>query len=383
MKLLIYILIVILPFLPQVGSSQQLPYSNHYFKNSFLYNPSAAGINGLNAFLIHKSQWTAIPEAPTLNLLTLDGPFMNNKAGFGLLISDDKRGITKRTDINASFSYKVQFSEQTYLSFGATGTFINTRLLFNDVIVSHPDDPMILNANTQKGVFDAAAGLSITHSNFQLGLAVPQALESHVDFSDKSFHQNKRHYLASAGYRFIVNSEKEISLTPLVLARVIPSTPIQYDINMTAEWKKAGWLGFSYRSSYGIGVNAGVNVAGNLSAGYSFGINTGPVSNFVGMSHEFLLGYRFNTKPPSSEKIKSKRQERLTEEIEEYKRSLKEQEEYVIKLIDEFYSKGPSDKIQNIEDIKEINKELEIFRTQTKEKINKKEKELDRQKKND
>ncbi|MDQ3190714.1 MAG: type IX secretion system membrane protein PorP/SprF [Bacteroidota bacterium] len=380
MRLFIIILISLITFIPKMGECQQLPYSNQYFKNAYLYNPASAGINGLNAYAIHKTQWTAISGAPSLNLITLDGPLIYNKAGFGFLISDDKRGITKRTDVHASFSYKVQFSKKTFLNFGASGVFINTRLLFNEVVVSHPDDPMILSTNAQKGVFDAVAGLTFVADKFHLGLSIPQFLESNAEFTDNSFYQYKRYYLASVGYSIILNPEKEISLTPLTLARVIPGMPVQYDVNMTADWKKTGWLGVSYRSTHGAGVNVGFCIAGNLSVGYSFDINTGPVSNFVGTSHEFLLGYRFNTKPPV-EKTKTKKQERIEEEIREYKRSLKEQEEHVIQLIDEFYSKGPTDRIQNIEDIEEINLELEIFREQTKEKINKKEKELNRRKK--
>ncbi|HET6243594.1 MAG: type IX secretion system membrane protein PorP/SprF [Bacteroidetes bacterium] len=380
MKRLVYILLSLFLLIPLIGECQQLPHYNHYFRNPYLYNPSTAGINGLNLFAIHKSQWTSIPGAPKLNLLTLDGPIMNEKAGFGLLVSDDKRGITKRTDVNATFSYKVKFSDVSFLSFGFSGVYINTRLLFNEVIVSHSEDPMILGMNAQSGVFDAVTGLTLKLNKFQLGIAVPQILESKAEFSEVSFYQYKRHYLASAGYNFVVNSEKEISVTPLALAKLIPGAPVQYDVNLTADWKNTGWFGVSYRSSYGAGVNVGVRILEKLSVGYSFDINTGPVSNFVGLGHEFLLGYRFTTKPPTP-KVKMKKEDRITEEIEQYKRSLKEQEEHVIKLIDQFYSKGPSGRIQNIDDIEEINMELEIFRAQTKEKINKKEKERDKKKK--
>ena len=357
-KYQISFLLIILTLLFKNSYCQQLPHYNHYFVNPYLYNPSTAGLNGLNALMIHKSQWTSIPGAPVVNTFSADGPFMNKKAGFGLLVSDDKRGVTKRTNVSGSFSYKVKFSDNTYFSFGASAMYINTRLLFNDVIVINADDPIVLDINAQKGIFDATAGLMFMHKDLQIGFAIPQSLASRVKFTDSrtnSIYQYKRYYLPSAAYKFMLISEKKISLNPLIMAMVIPGMPMQYDLNLTTDWQQVGWMGFSYRSSYGASVSAGIRIAEKLTIGYSYDINLGLENSYVGKSHEFLLGYRFN----SSNKTDKKQKEQITKE-RNY--GLKEQKDYIYHLIEDLFSKGPAKKEETKKDLNKIYNELEILK---------------------
>src|SRR3989304_5496980 len=97
MKIIIKIL-----FLLSVSFSalfgQLLPVTNQYVLNQLSINPAFAGNRGaLNIAAFYRRQWVGIPGAPETATLALDAPLLGSKLGLGLIISNDKIGVTKET----------------------------------------------------------------------------------------------------------------------------------------------------------------------------------------------------------------------------------------------------------------------------------------------
>jgi hypothetical protein len=79
--------------------------------------------------------------------------------------------------------------------------------------------------------------------------------------------------------------------------RSVSGAPFQYDVNAVVDWKKIGWFGITYHSSYALAVSAGIRYK-NLCLGYAYDIGMSQIKTYTGASTEFLLGYVFNKKDP-------------------------------------------------------------------------------------
>lgn len=279
-------------------SAQQLPLYSQYYFNPFLYNPATTGVsNETNAFLIHRSQFSGIPGGPVTNAFTVDG-FMDDKnVGLGFSIFNDVQDINERLGIYASYAYRLKINEDQAVRFGLSLGFLDNRIDFSKAVVKDASDPMIMSEQMErKSALDANLGVSYNWKELRIGFSVPQLIGQRVKFSNydaNTYYQLNRHYEASVNYKWIFNEDQQLALEPMALVRFMPHTPLQYDVNALASWKSMIWAGVSYRSNYAIGVNARVKLFGNLSAGYAYDIIITPLKTSAGISHEFMLGYKF------------------------------------------------------------------------------------------
>ena len=280
------------------ADAQQLPlYSQSYF-NPFLYNPATAGINeGTNAYLIHRRQWTGIAGSPVTNAFTVDGFFEDKNVGLGLAIFNDVQDINERLGIYTSYAYRLKLNDDMQLRFGLTLGFLDNRIDYSRAVVKDAADPMLLNGQMQrKSALDANIGVSFNWKDLRIGFSVPQLIGQRVElatYDSKTYYQLNRHYLASVTYKWMFNESQQLALEPMAMVRFMPNTPAQYDIMAQCSWKDMVWLGVAYRSSYAVGINARVKLFGNLSAGYAYDIIISPLKTSAGISHEFMLGYKF------------------------------------------------------------------------------------------
>ena len=293
----IYISLVLISAVFTTVDAQQLPlYSQSYF-NPFLYNPATAGVNeGTNAYLIHRRQWTGIAGSPVTNAVTVDGFFEDKNVGLGLTIFNDVQDINERLGIYTSYAYRLKLNEDMQLRFGLTVGFLDNRIDFSKAGVKDAYDPMMLPGMQRKSALDANLGVSYNWKDLRVGFAVPQLIGQKVElatYDARSYYQLNRHYLATVSYKWMFNESQQLALEPMAMIRFMPNTPAQYDINAQCSWKDMIWVGVAYRSNYAVGVNARVKLFGNLSAGYAYDIIVSPLKTSAGVSHEFMLGYKF------------------------------------------------------------------------------------------
>lgn len=279
--------------------AQQLPLYSQYYFNQMLLNPAKTGFgDNINANLVHRSQWKDIPGAPVTNALTIDGPVKGRNIGLGLTVFSDREDLLSKTGVYTSYSYNLKINEDSKVLFGAGLGFIDNRI-DGSRIVGDINDPLLFGQSQRKASLDGAFGAMYVLKALEVGVAVPHIIGNKVVFgSDQlksSSYRYEREYHASAKYSVDIMKDKGLSVDPLVVVRVLPNAPVQYDINAILNWKDIGWLGLSYRSDYAVGINARVKLYKSLSAGYAYDIITSPVKSFVGISHEIMLGYTFGS----------------------------------------------------------------------------------------
>jgi type IX secretion system PorP/SprF family membrane protein len=285
-------------------SAQQLPFYSQYAFNPFIYNPSMTGITGdINTFLIHRQQWNKVPGSPTTNALTVDG-FMDSKnTGLGLNVFSDVQDINNRLGIYASYAYRLKVNDDQQVRFGLSVGFLDNRIDFSRVVVKDGADPMLLSQLQRSNALDANVGVMYSWKDLKIGVAVPQVIGTRAEFTtfdSRTYYQLNRHFMGSASYKYVFNEEQQLAIEPNAMVRWMPNAPLQYDVNLMASWKQMIWLGGSWRSNYAAGANIRIKLFESLSAGYAYEFILTPLRTSAGISHEFILGYRFGKVSTSS-----------------------------------------------------------------------------------
>jgi type IX secretion system PorP/SprF family membrane protein len=299
----------IIVFVLMIGvlNAQQIVMFNHYFYKPMVYNPAFTGTSDApNLMLINHTQWTGFKGGPQYNILTFDGNLINKNTGLGINIISDKKGVNSRIGGNISYSYKIRFKNKIHLQLGLSVGVVNQSIDFSKASVENQNDPSLFTNSQNKTTFDANAGLAFIFKDLEFGFAIPQALNNKLKYVStydaRTLYTQSRHYMSSLKYKFfILPAKKEISISPQVLMRYLPNTPLQYDANVNFDWQNKFWLGATYKSNYAIGLNLGVVLFKQFSIGYSYDYITGSINKYAGLSHEIMLNIKFNKKKDKTE----------------------------------------------------------------------------------
>lgn len=288
------------------ASAQQIGMFSHYFYKPMVYNPAFTGAeDGTSMMLVHHNQWSGFKGAPQSNIFTADKNLLNQKMGLGFKLMTDKRGINSRTGGDLFYAYRMNFNGDTRLALGMSFGIFDQALDYSKAIVENSTDPSLFPDSQRKIGYDGNAGFSFNLKGLEFGAAVPHLFGNKIKYSDnasmQAFYTQARHYMTSLKYKFFISKEKGTSLAPQGLVRFVPHAPLQYDANLTFDWKDKFWFGATYKSDYALAVNAGFCILKQFSVGYSYDVITGSIGNYSGLSHEIMLHFQFgknkNTEP--------------------------------------------------------------------------------------
>jgi type IX secretion system PorP/SprF family membrane protein len=295
-KIRFFILIGVLPF---CTNAQDVPIYNHYFANPFFYNPSYSNSSSRSEVsFLYRQQFTGIEGAPKFANVTLTAP-LSNKMGFGLNLSNNQRGVITTTSLQFSISYKAQFTEQTYLSFGiSAGPGING-LDKNKV---DANDPLVAQLLSTSAFLDGQAGFNFQLKNLNIGVSIPQVFDR-TPANSSSFQKIGLNpfnlAIASISYKAVLS--ENLSFQPLFLTKIL-SNSSQWEAYGIAYFKDMLYLGGLYRQNYGAAGLLGLKINDFLQIGYSyeFPINTSSDVSFN--SHEVRLSLYFGNANTTKQK---------------------------------------------------------------------------------
>nr|MBA3899944.1 type IX secretion system membrane protein PorP/SprF [Bacteroidota bacterium] len=236
---------ILLAFLlPVLGMAQQVPQYSQYIFNSLIINPAYAGTKEtLNMNAISRHQWTGIDGAPTTQTFAIDGA-LNQKIGLGFHAIHDQTGILQNSLLSGSFSYKINTSEKSRLSFGLSGgaffNGINGSMATTDV-----PDPLVSHGLESRVSPNASAGLFFHTESFYAGISAGELL-SELNNRNATFQQS-RHFFFTTG--IIIPLNEAISLKTSILAKDDFKSPMAMDLNSFLLIYERLWIGGSWRSS--------------------------------------------------------------------------------------------------------------------------------------
>jgi type IX secretion system PorP/SprF family membrane protein len=284
--------------LPLSLSGQLTPVTNQYVLNPLTINPAYAGNRGaLNIAAFYRRQWVGIAGAPETMTLAMDAPFLDAKLGLGLIITNDKIGVTKETQFNSYYSYKISM-EKGNLSLGLGAGLITTNTAWSDLVVLDPGDEYYLVDSRVFVVPDFSFGAYYSYQNYFAGFSIPKLLGYKFDFDKNKYtlkvNPGQYYYLFNTGYVFSLTPKSKFF--PSTLVTFSPGKKLLYDINAHFSFFDRFWVGASYRSNRSLAGLLQFAVNNQLRVAYTYDFDFGKLGRYSNGSHEIMLRYEFRYK---------------------------------------------------------------------------------------
>jgi type IX secretion system PorP/SprF family membrane protein len=286
--------------------AQQAPLYNQYHIAPLIYNPSYTGFNqGVDVTLIRNQKWGNYGEGFNANSLSAGTILRDGNSGIGISLYSDYVGITSKLNAHLLYSYRIKLGEEMNLRFGVGAGVVDNRIDFSNIIVTDPNDPVVMNAiGDRKTMFDLNVGLNFNYADLRIGVSMPQVLGSKLLYADNntSFYTLERQLVSNLGYSWYLNREKGILINPeALLIYSFAGAPMHYSANLMFELEKIAWIGVGYKSDYAISFNLGVNVIKNLKFGLAYDYIINDVATYSSAPNaEIILKYSI---PPRVQKV--------------------------------------------------------------------------------
>lgn len=287
--------IVILASVFKANAQQDIMVSQYMFNGLFL-NPAYAGSHKyFSSSLTYRKQWVNFDGAPTTYLFAVDGPLMKQKMGLGLILANDKIGVTTQNDIYANYSYFLKMGEGK-LGFGLKGGVSQMSAKVSDLIVVDANDPVYGGAVKKTGMIPKFGfGSYYYTNNWFAGFSIPElfAGDQQKDFAAtvNTTTTIRNHFYLTGGYVHKVNNMW--SLKPTFLVKKEKASPTQLDVNLTVFYMDKIALGVTYRTKDAITAMLIAQITKQFRVGYAYDITTTEIKRYSAGSHEIMLGYAF------------------------------------------------------------------------------------------
>lgn len=275
--------------------SQQDPQYSQYMFNQLAINPAYAGSKeALSTALFLRSQWTGIDGAPTTSTITAHGPLRKRKVGLGFAIISDKIGPKKSTGFLGSYAYRIPIKNGK-LAFGVRFGVYNYSYNWSKIEYKDPGD--VYNTQNQTSVIvpSADAGIYYYTNTIYLGISATHLTQGRVTKVTNSNGDNAQlspHYFFTMGKAWDLSDKLIFNLSCMIkAAKNAPSTG---DLNFSFLLNNRLWVGFSFRSQYGIVAYTQFHINEKFKIGYAYDFGLNRIGRAGGGSHEIMLSYDFN-----------------------------------------------------------------------------------------
>ena len=155
------------------SSAQQDVLVSQYMFNHLLLNPAYAGTKDyMMASLLYRKQWVNFDGAPVTQVGSVHGPIGLTNFGWGALISNDKIGVTNRTDAYANGAYHIKLKNDLNLSVGirAGGGYYSIK---NSDLKYWDADKVFQSDKVSKFLPNIGAGAYLYSTKYYVGLSAP------------------------------------------------------------------------------------------------------------------------------------------------------------------------------------------------------------------
>lgn len=280
--------------------AQQAPQYSQYMFNHMALNPAYAGSWGfLTTTFIYRKQWVNLNGAPTTQSFALHAPSRNQRHGFGMSFFNDQIGVTRMSNLNLAYAYRIPLGGNATLALGLQGAIGNYNNQLGGVrtgslITNGTTDPAF-QGNVNVWIPNAGTGVFFSTKHFYLGLSAPDLIENNLHDSDDPNGGGRRHYFATSGL-VIGKEEAAVKFKPSVLLKFQPSTPMGLDLNAHFLFVDRFWLGVSYRVEDAVVGMFEWQISPWFRIGYAYDFTLSQLSDYSSGSHEFMLGIDLNFK---------------------------------------------------------------------------------------
>ena len=284
--------------IPTAVFGQLTPVTNQYILNPLIINPAFAGNRGvLNIAAFFRKQWVGIAGAPETTTLTIDAPLFDQKVGVGLLLVNDRTGVTKETQFITNYAYKINIGEGA-ISFGLGAGMTTTRTAFSELVVLDPGDELYLKNSPLFIVPNFSFGTYYTFHDFFAGFSIPKFISYEYNYGRNKYSLNidPGQYNFMLNYGYIVHVSTKVKFFPSTLLTFSPGQKVLFDINAYFNYMDKFWAGVSYRNGRSFAGLFQFQVNNQLRIAYTYDFDIGRIGQYSNGSHEIMLRYEFRYK---------------------------------------------------------------------------------------
>ena len=271
--------------------SQQEPQYTQYMYNIGSFNPAYVGtVESTELSGLYRAQWIDIPGAPRNIRFGANIPFNNEKMGMGFNIISDALGPATQTYIDVSYSYQINLSDDSWLSFGidAGGSLLN--LDYSKGTFENPGEPLIGGQDFSEFYPVVGAGMFAYGDDWYVGVSIPNFLTLGIYEEElEAVVDNDLQFNFITGYVFDISDRSKFK--PAVLVNMLPGGPVNLNLSANFLFLDALTLGANYRIDNSISGVLGIQVSNSMFLGYSYDYNTNGLGEFNSGSHEAILKF--------------------------------------------------------------------------------------------
>jgi type IX secretion system PorP/SprF family membrane protein len=288
---------LLLFMLPGNLQAQQDPLYTQYMFNTMALNPGYAGTRDMLSLMVTtRHQWVGFDGAPSTQTFTANTPIADKNIGLGVSVIYDRVVPTKQTGTYIDYSFQINISKNSKLSFGIKGGGNFYQLDMAELNRLTPyDDPAYALPNYKDFLPNFGVGIYYYSHRFYMGISVPKLLENKLSDNELETYQTGkeiRHYYFMTGG--VINISQNVKFKPSVLARLTQAAPFSLDLNANFLIMERLWVGGMYRVSESFGALVQFKITPQFSIGYSYDMNTNELQNYNSGTHEIMLNYDLN-----------------------------------------------------------------------------------------
>ena len=273
------------------AKSQELPILNQKLTNSYLYNPSLAGLNFGSVTLIHKKNYNDVSGSPKSNIASIHYPLAQGKAGIGLNYVNDQTNVFNNSYASLGLAYHILFSEYSSLSFGLSGDFSSTKADPLKIRVADETDDVINNilGNNQTN-YDFSYGMDLRTKFFHLGGAYNRLSSSFIVNESESFLQD---YITGYLNITLPLANRRDLLEPMLTYRKLSKDQGVIDAGAYFTYNDLFMIGGAYGTNNSWNAQVGLQL-NNFYLGYVYENFSGKTNQALGSNNEFILRFDFS-----------------------------------------------------------------------------------------
>ena len=270
---------------------QKEPQYTQYMYNIGSFNPAYVGtVETPEIVGLYRAQWLDIPGAPRTFRFGVNVPFANEKVGMGFNVVNDQLGPFTQTYVDVAYSYQVNVSDDTKLSFGLDvgGSFLAVDFTKGNFEVEN--EPLLNEQTVNKFYPTIGAGTFLYSDNWYVGLSIPNFLTNGI-YNDEVavVVEDKVQFNFIGGYVFDLT--EELKLKPAFMVNYLQGAPVNLNLSSNFLINDLVTLGASYRLDNALSGLAGFQISSSTFIGYSYDYNTNGLGEFNNGSHEIILKF--------------------------------------------------------------------------------------------
>ncbi|SMG09953.1 type IX secretion system membrane protein, PorP/SprF family [Marivirga sericea] len=282
------LIILILSFFSGVLVAQDIPLFTQNFTNTFIYNPSFAGIDHGSITLARNQSWQDTPGAPNSNFLSINTPIPNTRFGAGFSILSENINFYNNLHMSGALAYHIPLNADNAFSFGISGELSTINVNFDNIFAEDLSESALTNLASQSTNYDFSVGSSYRSRYFLVGVSANRLISTlETERTGIDFSQFYNGYLRVL---LPMRSRKDL-LEPVFNYQNLASTGSQWSAGMFYTFQEIVTVGAAFRSSEVWSYSTGISINNRLALGYTYETIGNGLFSSANPTHEIVLRF--------------------------------------------------------------------------------------------